>query len=336
MNPNPIETRFMRRAIQLSRKGFPAPNPHVGCVIVSNGEIVGEGFHDHAGGPHAEAAALSVAGENARGADVYVTLEPCNHHGRTPPCSLALIAAGVRRVVVANADLNPKAQGGAAALLAAGIEVDLGLLADLAADANRFFLQSHSLGRPYVVVKAAVTLDGRIAMPSGESKWITGPKARAESHRLRAECGAVLVGRKTVEADDPQLTARFRGVVNQPLRVVLDPSGRLHSNYRVFSREAETWHETGHIDLAKLMAKLTRAGHIGLLVEGGAATIGRFIQADLVDEIKLFIAPKIVGKGTDWLAEFAAPSLEMARYFRFGKPRILGNDTELSAFRIRQ
>lgn len=328
--------RWMRRAIALSRRGFPAPNPHVGCVIVSGGKVVGEGYHDHAGGPHAEAVALAKAGERASGADAYVTLEPCNHHGRTPPCSLALLQAGIRRVFAATSDPNPKAAGGAQALREAGIEVSIGLLSEEAAGANRIFLGSLALKRPYVIAKAAVSLDGKTALPSGESKWITGPAARAEGHRLRAECGVVLVGRKTVEADDPQLTARLPGVVNQPLRVVLDPGRRLGAHYRVFSNEAETWHITGKIDLRDLLERLARAGHIGLLVEGGALTLGKFLAEDLVDEVRLFMAPKILGSGLDWVAGLNVSSLADSLQFRLEKPRILAEDTEILAIRNRQ
>lgn len=333
MTPN---ERWMRRAIALSKRGFPEPNPHVGCVIVADGKVVGEGYHDHAGGPHAEAMALEKAGDRARGADVYVTLEPCNHYGRTPPCSRALVTAGVRRVFVAVADPNPKAAGGAETLQAAGIEVVMGLLAEEAAEANRLFLSSLALGRPYVVVKAAVSLDGKTALPNGESKWITGPRARAEGHRLRAECGAVLVGRKTVEQDDPQLTARIPGVVHQPLRIVLDPSARLSRNYRVFSGDAETWHVTGAIDLHELLARLGRSGRIGLLVEGGATTIGRFLAEDLVDEVRLFVAPKIFGQGQNWASGYEAESLANLLDFRLKNTKMIGEDTEILAIRNRQ
>ncbi len=326
---------YMRRAIQLSKRGFPAPNPHVGCVIVRSGEIVGQGYHDRAGAPHAEAMALLEAGEAAEGATAYVTLEPCNHFGRTPPCSQALIRAGVQRVVVATRDMNPRAVGGVEALRAAGIQVDLGLLTESAAAANRIFTGAISLERPYVIAKAAISLDGRIALPSGESKWITGPKARAEGHRLRAECGAVLVGRKTIEADDPRLTSRVAGVVNQPLRIVLDPENRLKGHYQVFSSEAETWHITGKIDLESLLNRMQSAGQIGLLVEGGAITIGAFMARDLVDEIRLFVAPKALGSGPNWVSGLNVDHLSDVTAFRFEKPRLVGPDTELSAFRIR-
>src|SRR5579885_2122161 len=207
--------QWMRRAIELSKNGFPAPNPHVGCVIVKNGEIVGEAYHDHAGAPHAEVVALTQAREKANGADVFVTLEPCNHQGRTGPCSQALIQAGVANVTAACLDPNPKAKGGLKALKESGVKVSHGLMQKEASAANEVFLKSMEQRSPYLVGKVAMSLDGRVAMPNGDSKWITNEASRAIGHRLRAECGAVLVGRNTVARDNPHLTARVEGVVNQ-------------------------------------------------------------------------------------------------------------------------
>lgn len=308
---------WMRRAIELSRRGFPAPNPHVGCVIVRAGQIVGEGWHDHAGGPHAERVALDHAAEAARGADVYVTLEPCAHQGRTPPCADALIAAGVARVIVACPDPNPRASGGAERLREAGIRVETGMLESEAAEANATFLAAHRLGRPFVTLKAAITIDGFMARADGTSQWITGPEAREEGHRLRAEMGVVLVGRRTVAHDDPQLTARLPGVVNQPLRVVLDPYARLTGAERVFRAPGESWHVVleghaqraehlpcpgadGTLDLGELLALLRDRGHVGVLVEGGATTLRAFIDAGFSDEIHLFQAPITFGEGLRW------------------------------------
>ena len=292
----------MRRAIALSRKGFPTPNPHVGCVITGqDGSAVGEGWCDYAGAPHAEAMALGEAGTRAAGGTAYVTLEPCNHFGRTPPCSQALIRAGVRRVVIAALDPNPVAAGGAKALREAGIEVEVGLLAESAAEVNHQFLFAMANARPEFTLKAAVGLDGRIALPNGESKWITGPTARKAGHALRAECGAVLVGCRTVSADNPELTARVPGVTNPPVRIVLDPNRRLTGKERVFDRQAETWHITGPIDLPALAADWYRRGITGVLVEGGAITHGHFLQAGLADRIELFVAPKVLGAGPSWV-----------------------------------
>jgi len=326
-----VDERFMQRAITLSRRGFPAPNPHVGCVLVRNGKVVGEGYHHHAGGPHAEAAALTMAGSEAKGADAYVTLEPCNHFGRTPPCSDALIRAGVRRVVVACADPNPVAAGGLAKLRAVGIETETGLLAKEAADANIAFMTAMRLRRPYVVVKAAASLDGRIALPSGESKWITGPEARRAGRRLRAELGAVLVGRRTVELDDPQLTARTPGVVNPPLRIVLDPSARLTDRHKVFDDQAPTRHVTGPVDLPALLADLFASGVTGLLVEGGGTTISGFVRAGLVDAYEIFLGGKLLGAGRSWLADIGLDSLAEAPELEVTGIRRVGSDFRISA-----
>lgn len=326
----------MKRAVAISRRGMPSPNPHVGCVIVRDGEEVGRGFHEFSGGPHAEVMALKQAGRRATGATAYVTLAPCNHYGKTPPCSEALIDAGVSRVVVAIEDPNPKAGGGIDRLLTEGIEVIVGVEAERAFAANRIFLSAMALNRPYVIAKAGVSLDGRIALPTGESKWITSEAARRKAHRLRAECGVVLVGRRTVEVDDPQLTVRLHGVVNPPLRVVLDPEGKLDpTRFRVFDHEAETWHVQHQVDLHSILAKLWDRGLTGLLVEGGAKTIAEFLRADLVDEVHLFVAPKVLGAGPSWTQEFGVESLHDLAQFRFERPVRVGPDVELVAYRDR-
>lgn len=325
------DERYMRRAITLARRGFPAPNPHVGCVLVRDGEIVGEGYHHHAGAPHAEAAALAVAGDRAAGADAYVTLEPCNHFGRTPPCSEALIRARVRRVVVACADPNPKAAGGLSRLNEVGIETSVGLLADEAYEANIAFMTAMRLKRPYVVVKAGASLDGRIALPSGESKWITGPEARRVGRRLRAELGAVLVGRRTVELDDPELTARTPGAVNPPLRIVLDPHSKLSGREKVFDDQAPTRHVTGEIDLPGLLSDLFEGGVTSLLVEGGATTVAGFVRAGLVDAVELFVAGKLLGAGPTWLADIGLSSLADAPELNILKVTRIGSDVRISA-----
>ncbi|MFE7338872.1 bifunctional diaminohydroxyphosphoribosylaminopyrimidine deaminase/5-amino-6-(5-phosphoribosylamino)uracil reductase RibD, partial [Streptomyces fimicarius] len=215
----------MRRAITLAARGLgsTSPNPVVGCVITdAAGELAGEGFHQRAGGPHAEVHALRAAGERARGGTAYVTLEPCNHTGRTGPCAQALLAAGISRVVYAVGDPNPQATGGGATLRAAGVRAEQGLLADEAEAGNAAWLTSVRLGRPYVLWKYAATLDGRIAAADATSRWITSPEARADVHRLRAEADAVLVGSGTARTDDPQLGVRGIDGATQPLRVVVD------------------------------------------------------------------------------------------------------------------
>lgn len=325
------DAAWMRQAIRLSKNGFPAPNPHVGCVLVKDGEAVGEGWCAYAGAPHAEAMALAEAGQKAKGATAYVTLEPCNHHGRTPPCSLALINAGVERVVVACPDRNPRAAGGAERLREAGIPVEIGLLADEAEEENRAFLFAVEHRRPWVVAKAAVSLDGRIALPSGESQWITSSPARTEGHRLRAHLGAVLVGRRTVEMDDPHLTARLAVAWNQPLRIVLDPSNRLTGKEKVFDDAAPTKHVTGPIHLPELLASLYAEGQIGLLVEGGAKTIASFVREGLVDRFELFQAPKLLGAGPSWIADFGLESLAEAPSLKIVRTRRLGPDLQITA-----
>ncbi|MCH7944451.1 MAG: bifunctional diaminohydroxyphosphoribosylaminopyrimidine deaminase/5-amino-6-(5-phosphoribosylamino)uracil reductase RibD [Armatimonadetes bacterium] len=312
--------RLMRRAVEISRHGFPAPNPHVGCVIAVGAEVVGEGFHDHAGGPHAEAVALKRAGKRAQGADLYCTLEPCDHHGRTPPCSHAIVEAGVRRAFVAVEDPNADAAGGLDRLREAGVECNVGLLAAEAEDANLTFLTAMRRRRPYVVAKAAVTADGFIAREDGGSKWITGEPAREAGRRLRAEMGCVLVGRRTAEIDDPELTVRVPGIVNQPLRVVLDPRAALSSGLKLFSDGGETVRvvrdgaaqrggdlevacDDDGLDLDAALRALFLRGVVGVLVEGGGETIASFLRAGLVDEVHLFRSPKEFGKGRYWLGE---------------------------------
>jgi len=338
----------MMRAVELSRLGFPAPNPHVGCVIVADGEVVGEGYHDHAGGPHAEIVALRQAGKKARGATVFVTMEPCNHHGRTPPCAAALLEAGVARVVAAYRDPIPSHSGGLERLRTAGMEVHVGLMEETARAANLPWLTAVERAYPYVVAKAAMTLDGRIAMPDGRSKWITGEQARAEAHRLRAECGAVLVGRATVEKDDPSLTVRHIEVVNQPLRIVLDPSRKVAKGAKIFDREAPSLrfvagqpmdgeaaapYSDGAFDLRAVLKELYARGVTSVLVEGGALTIGKFYEAGLIDRIELFVAPKVFGAGKMWIeASPSGPAIEEPD-FKIVHARSVGNDAWISCVR---
>jgi diaminohydroxyphosphoribosylaminopyrimidine deaminase/5-amino-6-(5-phosphoribosylamino)uracil reductase len=255
-----------------------------------------------------------------------------------------LIDAGVRRVVVACKDPNPVAEGGLKRLAEVGIETEVGLMADLAYAANEQFLTALALQRPYVVVKAAMTLDGRIALPSGESKWITSAQSRRVAHRLRAECGAVLVGRKTVEADNPLLTARLPGLVNQPLRVVLDPNERLTGNESVFHQPGESIRITSSLapitekgfDLRALLDLLWKRRVMGLLVEGGAHTITSFIENDLVDRYELFVAPKLFGAGPSWLNDLATSSISDCHQLQIVRTRRLGPDFWVTAKPLRR
>lgn len=341
-----VNPALMARAIELSSMGFPAPNPHVGCVIERDGEVVGEGHHDHAGGPHAEVVALQAAGAKTKGSTVYVTLEPCNHHGRTGPCSEALIGAGVAKVVYAVADPNPPAAGGAGRLRAAGIEVVDGMMAEDAARVNSMWLTAVRRQWPYVVGKTAISMDGRTSLPNGSSKWITGREARHQGHVLRAECGAVLVGRGTVERDDPSLTVRDIEVVNQPRRIVLDRYRTLPQSKKIFNGEApvlrvvasppgpnevEAAVAEGKIRLDDLLSKLFKLGVTSLLVEGGASTLSRFLEAKLVDRLEIFLAAKFLGAGNPWATFGALTDVEQAQAWRFDEVRSLGEDVWVTA-----
>jgi diaminohydroxyphosphoribosylaminopyrimidine deaminase/5-amino-6-(5-phosphoribosylamino)uracil reductase len=321
------DARFMRRALELAERGrgLTSPNPMVGAVVVRDGEIVGEGFHERAGSAHAEVVALAAAGARSRDATLYVTLEPCVHQGRTPPCAPAVIAAGIRRVVAALVDPNPRVSGrGLATLRAAGVEVAGLTLADAAERQNRTFVSAMRLGRPHVTLKAAMTLDGRIADVRGESKWITGPDARAIAHRLRSEADAILVGVGTVLRDDPALTVRLdRPWPREPYRVVLDSAARTPADARVISAgtPARTLVVTGEhaprervaaltsrgagvvsvaspdgrVDLGAALAVLAGLEVRAVLVEGGGEIHGAFLDAGLVDRVAIFIAPRLLG-----------------------------------------
>ncbi|APZ44498.1 bifunctional diaminohydroxyphosphoribosylaminopyrimidine deaminase/5-amino-6-(5-phosphoribosylamino)uracil reductase RibD [Acidihalobacter ferrooxydans] len=334
----------MARALQLARHGLYTthPNPRVGCVIVRDGARVGEGWHARAGEPHAEIHALRAAGARARGAVAYVTLEPCSHHGRTPPCSDALIEAGVARVVAAMQDPNPQVAGqGLARLAAAGVETACGLMAREARALNPGFISRMERARPWVRVKSAMSLDGRTAMASGESQWITGEAARADVQRWRAQADAVMTGRGTVLADDPSLNVRlsaatlaFEGEVRQPLRVVLDTHLRTSPDARLFAapgkvlvlcadtsadarraalqtRGAEVCAVTAHaqgLDLRAVLHALAAREINEVHVEAGATLSGALIAAGLADELVLYIAPSLLGDTGRGL--FTLPGLE--------------------------
>jgi diaminohydroxyphosphoribosylaminopyrimidine deaminase/5-amino-6-(5-phosphoribosylamino)uracil reductase len=297
------------------------PNPWVGAVLVSPaGTLVASGATEPPGQRHAEVVALDAAGAAARGATLYVTLEPCAHVGRTPPCVDRVIASGVRRVVVGVVDPDPRVSGrGLAELRAAGIEVDVGVLADRVADDLAAYLHHRATGRPYVVLKWAATLDGRTAAPDGTSRWITSEPARADAHRLRAEADAVLVGAGTVRRDDPELTVRMGGFDRQPLRVVLGaapPNARVHPCLEVSG------------DLVSVLEDLGARGVLQLLVEGGAHVAHEFEAAGLVDRYVAYVAPSLLG-GDDGAAVFGgagASSIDKARRGRFVSATMVGDD----------
>jgi diaminohydroxyphosphoribosylaminopyrimidine deaminase / 5-amino-6-(5-phosphoribosylamino)uracil reductase len=320
---------FMRLALREAAKGLgrTSPNPAVGAVLVKDGRVLARGHHARAGGPHAEVVALRAAGPRAAGADLYTTLEPCNHWGKTPPCSLALVEAGVRRVFVGSRDPNPLVNGrGLARLRRAGVEVVTDVLRDACDALDEHWFHFMRTGRPFVTLKAAVTLDGKIATRTGDSRWVTGEAARQEVHRLRDRVDAVLVGAGTARADDPLLTTRLaRGKGRDPVRVVLDtrlalpPALKLlHPKSLPLTLVATTSREPrrfgpgvevlrcrsrgGRVDLDDLLAKLARRGITHLLVEGGAEVHQSFLGAGLVDRVVLYLAPKLLGGGKDWLA----------------------------------
>lgn len=336
MSFTPQDAHHMARALELARRGLYTtdPNPRVGCVIVQDGRVVGEGFHARAGEPHAEIHALAAAGERARGASVYLTLEPCCHYGRTPPCTEALIHAGIARLVAAMPDPNPRVAGkGFAALAARGIIVESGLMEAEAAALNPGFVMRMRHGRPFVRVKLAASLDGRTALASGAARWITAEAARADVQRWRARSSAILTGIGTVLADDPALTVRDLDIGRQPLRVVLDsrvrmpPTARMlrlagHTLIAAVANDSERLEvlrragaevallpaKDGQVDLAALMPELARREVNELLVEAGATLSGALVAAGLVDELVLYLAPHLLGDSARGL--FQLPPLK--------------------------
>jgi diaminohydroxyphosphoribosylaminopyrimidine deaminase/5-amino-6-(5-phosphoribosylamino)uracil reductase len=299
---------FMRLALAEAEKGRGRthPNPAVGAVVVRGGRVIARGHHEKAGLPHAEVNALRRAGSRAKGADVYVTLEPCNHQGRTPPCTGALIAAGVRRVFFGSRDPNPSVDGhGGRLLRRSGIEVREGLLRADCDASNEAWFKFITTGYPWVVLKAAVTLDGKLATRSGESRWISSEPSRRLVHRWRDELDAVLVGAGTVRADDPRLTVRgIRGGRN-PLRVVL---GKVPPRARLLREPGETAAEQG--PLRAVLRRLAQRGITSILVEGGARVHGEFLEQELWDEVRLFVVPKVFGADALSWAERKGPPLE--------------------------
>ena len=343
------DVQHLARALQLAERGLNTadPNPRVGCVLVKDGQVIAEGWHERAGEPHAEAQALRAAGAQAAGCTAYVTLEPCSHTGRTPPCADALIAAGVRRVVAPGPDPNPRVAGmGFARLRAAGVEVGTGLLEREARALNPGFFSRFEHGRPWVRVKLGMSLDGRTALADGRSQWITGEAARADVQRWRARSSAILTGAGTARADDPRLDVRWEygSRVRQPLRVLLDPSLSVPHAARLFSggqtlvfsgsdalvpadypatvvrvpadRPAAgkqhggagpAGEQRGRLNLAAVLAALAQREVNELLVEAGARLAGAFVQAGLADELLLYVAPALLGTAARPLLDLAEP-----------------------------
>ena len=358
----------MRAALSLARRGLGSvwPNPAVGCVIVNDGRVVGRGWTQSGGRPHGETEALRRAGAAARGAAAYVSLEPCCHWGRTPPCVDALVAAGLRRVVVALEDPDPRVAGeGLRRLRAAGLEVEVGLCAEEAAEVNAGFLSRLRLGRPLVTLKFATSLDGHLATASGESQWISGPPARERAHALRASHDAIMVGIGTVVADDPQLTCRLPGLDHRsPVRVVIDRHLRIPPTARLIvdaglvptwvltSRSADPGRRAaflangvtlidvdlgrdGQIDLTRALAALGERGITRLLVEGGAQVAAAFIRSRFVDRLVWVHAPLVIGgDGIPAIAGLDVAALADAAAFERLATETIGADV-LTTFRVR-
>jgi len=359
MSFSAVDYGMMARALQLAERGLwsTSPNPRVGCVLVRDGKIVGEGWHETAGGPHAEVHALHAAGEAAHGATAYVTLEPCSHHGRTPPCAEALIAAGVSRVVAAMSDPNPLVAGtGIALLKKAGIETASGLLEGEARELNIGFVARMTRGRPWLRLKAAASLDGKTALNNGISQWITGPEARRDGQRWRARACAILTGIGTVRDDDPQLNVRDFATPRQPLRVIVDSRLETPADARILQggpvliagavddgKKAELLRSTGaevqifpnaagKVDLKALLEYLAQRGINEVHAEAGFKLNGSLLREGLVDELLLYLAPCLIGHAASGL--FNLPelaTLEDKRLLRIRDLRLIGEDIRLIA-----
>jgi diaminohydroxyphosphoribosylaminopyrimidine deaminase/5-amino-6-(5-phosphoribosylamino)uracil reductase len=352
----------MRLALRLARKGLgrTSPNPAVGAVVVAGDRVIGTGWHRRAGTEHAEVLALREAGDAARGATLYVTLEPCAHHGRTPPCVEAILASGVKRVVAAMQDPDPLVAGrGLGALREAGVEVNVGTESQAATALNEAYLTHRRLGRPFVTYKAAMSLDGRTAAADRTSQWITGPAARRDVQRLRAASDAICVGIGTILADDPSLTVRDLSVARRPLRVVVDSLARTPAGAKVLDAAAPTLvvvtgpapddgvrrlreagaevvavaAEGGWVSLAEMLGCLAGRGVVSLLMEGGATLAGSFAAAGLIDRYLFYVAPKLLGGGSapGVLEGWSAATIGEARPLVLRSTRRMGEDLRLEA-----
>src|SRR5215472_6974791 len=358
LNNSDRDRELMGRALELATRGLftTTPNPRVGCVIARESRVVGEGWHERAGEAHAEIRALvdaAARGESARGATAYVTLEPCNHYGRTPPCTDALVDAGIARVVAAMRDPSAVAGRGADRLLASGVAVDIGLLEAEARALNPGWIKRLRDGRPWVRVKIAASLDGRTSLASGESQWITGPEARADGHRWRARSCAILTGIGTVRQDDPRLNVRALETTRQPIKVVVDRYGELPANARllagapvlVFSGEAprNSWSgdvesvvlpgPDGRVDLPAMLARLAERGINEVQVEAGAKLTGALLTAGLVDELLLYLAPCLLGDPARGMFDLPAPLTSLSDRFalRIDSVERIGDDWRVIA-----
>jgi diaminohydroxyphosphoribosylaminopyrimidine deaminase/5-amino-6-(5-phosphoribosylamino)uracil reductase len=343
---------MMKRALVLAEKGLytATPNPRVGCVLTQGERVVGEGWHEKTGAPHAEANALIAAGAAAKGATAYVSLEPCNHHGKTPPCADALIKAGVVRVVAAMRDPNPKAGKGGDKLAATGIRFESGLMEEEARELNVGFVSRMSRGRPWVRMKIAATLDGRTALANGKSQWITGPEARKDGHRWRARACAIATGGGTVRVDDPQLTVREVQTPRQPLRVVIDsrletpPQARILQGDKVLFFAAVSGktlpnaeivvlpNAGGKVDLNKMLEELARRGVNELHVEGGFRLNGSLVREGCVDEFLVYLNPSLLGDSAQGMVDLAEMTgLDQRVALQLRSIERIGNDLRIIA-----
>lgn len=357
-----VDEKWMAKALQLAERGLytTSPNPRVGCVIVRDGVCVGEGWHHQAGTPHAEVHALRMAADLAQGATAYVTLEPCSHFGRTPPCANALITAGVKRVVAAMTDPNPLVAGqGLARLAAAGIEVSVGVLQAPAMQLNRGFVSRMTRKKPWVTLKIAASLDGKTALKNGESQWITGPAARQDVHQLRARHCAIMTGSGTVIADNPQLTVRNFSTTRQPKRVVIDNNLKTSAAAKIYQQQefAQTYLYTTNqnetqqhtfinqgvkvialpattaqwVDLAQVLEHLAGEGINEVMVEVGATLNAVLLQSGLIDEVVLYLAPTFLGDSAKGLfAGIDLATLTQQYRFNLADIRLLGQDLRLT------
>lgn len=359
---------FMQRALMLAKKGHytTSPNPRVGCVIVCNNEVVGEGYHAKAGEPHAEVNAIEQAGSLTQGATAYVTLEPCSHYGRTPPCAEGLIKAGIKHVIAAMVDPNPKVSGkGLEILEKAGVTTAYGLLEEDARALNLGFIQLMTTGKPYVRCKVAASLDGKTAMANGESQWITSPDARKNVQQLRAQSCAIITGADSVIFDNAKMNVRWeelgelkqsyiKSTVRQPVRVIIDSQNRLtpdlafftsESPVLIFNQHIDTKHKWPYfveqvnvslnktkLDLNNVLLELSKRGYNDILIESGARLAGAFIEQNLVDEVILFQAPKLMGSDAKGLVNMPKiESLADAKNLTFTDIRMIGKDIRITA-----
>ena len=356
------DERFMRMAIRLARRGEgnASPNPMVGAVVVKEGHAVGLGWHEGPGTPHAERVAMQEAGASCSGATLYVTLEPCAHQGRTAPCALAVIESGIRRVVMAMQDPDPRVSGrGTALLREAGIQVTTDLLVDETRELYEAYVVHRSQGRPFVIQKSAITLDGKVAAADGSSRWITGEEARRDAHLLRAGSDAVCVGVGSVIADDPLLTVRVPHSGSDPIRVVVDSNARTPVGARILTagpptiiyttafpdservaklqragaEVIEVAHESGRVSLKAMLDDLARKGVMTLLLEGGATLAGSFASGGWTDKYVFYLAPKLLGdEGLSALAGWTAPTITSAKNLVIESAEMVGGDLKVIAY----